>query len=123
MLNLMPLMTEMKKAKENEDSEWASLATTDMLNQTFNLVPTYVKEFKGLMDANGDPIAIETVVEEHEPGQGVDGSVGCHRKAGSIQKCNSNLVGERHPSDRCQSSTVRFESGVVRTVPFVLLGQ
>ena len=43
--------------------------------------------------------------------------------AGSLQKFGQRQLGEGHSSDRCQCSTIRFESGHLRTVPGLRLEQ
>lgn len=64
MLNLMPLVQRLGKAKAKKDDATVAEVTPEILNLSLGLLPEYVKTFTGLRAADGEPISIETVAEE-----------------------------------------------------------
>ncbi len=62
MLTVLPSFMELKDAEEHS-TEWSD-GINSVLNILAEIMPKYVKELKGLLDAEGDLITIETVSEE-----------------------------------------------------------
>lgn len=64
MLEMMPFMAQVRTARENDDSQAASVATNQTLNLTIGVLPEYVKTLTGLKDTEGNEIGIEVVADE-----------------------------------------------------------
>jgi len=62
MLNVLPAFLSLSKAEEGGEVYTESI--NEVLNNIADILPGYVKEFSGLNDSKGDPIDIETVVNE-----------------------------------------------------------
>ncbi len=62
MLNAMPKYAKLTAAGDDEAA--TTTAVNDILNDIADKIPEYVKDFSGLLDSEGNPISIETVVED-----------------------------------------------------------
>lgn len=62
MLTVLPVFSKLKDSEENSE-EWTE-GINDVLNELADLLPDYVKEFKGLLDSEGNAIEIGTVAVE-----------------------------------------------------------
>lgn len=55
-IELMPLINSLKGGDKDAENE--------TLNKIFDTVPKYVKDIKGLLDTDGNPIEVETIFSE-----------------------------------------------------------
>jgi len=62
MLTVLPIFLKLNKAEEDTDEYREGI--NDILNALADVLPNYVSKFEGLDDAEGNPIAIDQVVNE-----------------------------------------------------------
>jgi hypothetical protein len=61
---MLKLMPSIQKMQSSDDDAVKSEAIGEMLAESLEFLPKYVKEINGLVDAEGTPVSIETVADD-----------------------------------------------------------
>lgn len=62
--DMLKLMPSIQKMQRTDDEATTAEAIGEMLADSLEFLPKYVKEINGLVDADGNPVGIETVSED-----------------------------------------------------------
>jgi hypothetical protein len=62
--DMLKLMPSIQKMQSSDDDAVKSEAIGEMLAESLEFLPKYVKEINGLVDAEGTPVSIETVADD-----------------------------------------------------------
>ncbi len=64
MLKSSPLITELRKARQDDDEDKVLDITNELLNDVIDVMPEYVSNITGLTDSDGNELGVEVLADD-----------------------------------------------------------